>query len=124
MAVDFEFSKSREQLPLERRIAIGARLLEMLIEDDKIDAANSWILATLNECKQLAAHDPNRQKFLRLAAKCFLLGCAYQQAVPAYKDALSDCTGESVKEQLEAELLEMHLLQGELTEVTGMKDEQ
>src|SRR5207249_1215093 len=71
MAVDFEFSKSREQLPLERRIAIGARLLEMLIEDDKIDAANSWILATLNECKQLASHDPNRQQFLRLAAKCF-----------------------------------------------------
>lgn len=117
MALCFEFERTYATLSISKRIDVGADLLRMVIDDDDAGSAKSWIPQFITDVESLPPLDRRKQSALRTIAEWFLDVCGYDEAITAFEKAIAHCTESDEAARLEAELFEMHFLQGELNRV-------
>lgn len=117
-ALVFEYERYSEQLADAQRVEIGARLLEMILEDGTLLLARGWVARLADDARALKSGDPRMSRCLSMVAEWFARRYAYDQAVVAFQQAI-ECTDDECKcAGLRASLKELHFLQGELRSVS------
>jgi tetratricopeptide (TPR) repeat protein len=107
------FTRSATTLEPAERLRIGVCLATMQVEDKDADGA----ARTLHDLVPLADHlpdgDPEKAAFWRLWARCLTEAGYYGDATTALERAAALCPPDATREELRAQLGELHLLQGD-----------
>ena len=104
-------------MPPDERLRIGIQLADMMLLDDAPDHAIRVTQAILGLADALPDGNPAKFMFWKLQGKCLEQMCDYHGATAALERAIGLAPDKQAKETLEAQLVEMHLLQGEFGNV-------
>ena len=116
MALNGEFARTYSSLSVPTRIKIGTRLLRMLLDDDEPASARGWADQFDVDVTGLPGSDTQKAFGLEVLAEWYLQMCGYNQATAAFGNAISSAQTAAAG-RLNAQLREMHFLQGELEKV-------
>jgi hypothetical protein len=114
MLLQSEFSPVAATLTPGDRIAVGLQIVAMMLEDGMASIAGPLLQFLRADAEGLPDHHPDVLSYWRLAARGWADLCAYAYAVEAISRAVSLAPDADLREELHAELAEIHLLQGEL----------
>lgn len=119
MALSGEFERLYSSLSVPLRVKVGTRLLHMLLEDDEPEFARGWVQQFDVDVTGLPSRDQHKSSGLEVLAKWYLQMCGYNEAIEAFSKAISFAQTNSDAESLNAQLREMHFLQGEIEKALG-----
>lgn len=112
MALYSAYPKFCASLAQDKRIKLGVRLLEMLLEDGKPDMAQSWIGSFHEDCEKLPLSDPLRARGQRTVAEwCYQMG-ETDHAQSLFQALLTAEEDEEQRDMMSARITEMQLLLG------------
>jgi hypothetical protein len=108
------FQRDASSIEKDERIAIGTKLAQMMIDDNEPRSAAHILQLLQTDVAALANSDPNKLAFWRAQSRCWLDLGAYDEAVTAINEGMGLAADEATKQRLQADLAELHLLQGEV----------
>jgi Calcineurin-like phosphoesterase len=113
---DSAFDREQQSLTTDERLSLGLQLARYLLEDGLPDMT-APVLATLqSEADRLPGSDPKKALFWQLQSRCWIGLSDYTSAVQALTRAIDITPDAGVCRQLQAELAELHFLQGNVDE--------
>lgn len=108
------FDREASQLGSEERLEMGLKLAGMMLDDDEARSAAGILSQIQPDADRLTETDPRKADFWQMQSRCFVASCAYDQAIEAIRESLRLTRDQQTRERLEANLLEVHFLQGDL----------
>ncbi|HYV39716.1 MAG TPA: metallophosphoesterase [Gemmataceae bacterium] len=108
------FDRERRLLLRDERVTLGLQLVEYQVEDKNPEMAVRVLNELLTEADELPSSDPNKARFWQLQARCAAALSAYLDAVKALNRAIEVTSDPQAIIHLQAELAELHLLNGNL----------
>ena len=113
------YEENSQHLSIENRLEIGARLLEMVLEDGTLDLARTWIPQIAEEAQENLRVHREAFRCLSLIAEWYTRQDAYDKAVKAITQTMPFSSNADEAAKLMARAKELHFLQGELRQVAG-----
>ena len=108
------FNREKKALQSDQRLTIGLQLTQFLLEDKVADMAARVLNELRNDADQLPECDLRKGTYWELVGRCAVSLSAYQEAAEALKLAIALTQESAKKNQLIAELAELHLLRGNI----------
>jgi hypothetical protein len=108
------FEREVANLPADERIRFGVRLAEMMLSDGIAESAVSVLKRIGPDVAGHAGDTGLSAQYHRLLIRCLTDLCAYSEALEEIAEALKQTTDPTERIRLEAEKLEILLLQGDL----------
>jgi hypothetical protein len=116
MLLSSEFGRGAATLEPSERLEIGMTLATMMVDDDEAKRASLMIKGLLPLADQLPDGDTRKAAFWKLWAKCLTHVGLYNEAIKAIQRAAELTPDEEAREDLEAQLIELHFLHGHIDE--------
>jgi hypothetical protein len=114
----FRYLKDLQHLPLEDRVRIGTKLLEVLVANGQDFETMQLIQKLTPSFEAIPQEDNRRRAYANLEIRALISACAFSEAKDAITSALQWASPEE-SAVLTAELVEIELLQGVFEQSKG-----
>lgn len=113
------FLTQHEHLEANERISIGLQLAQYLLEDNQPDQAAPVLSIVAPDADRLPGSDRRKSQYWQLQSRCWVALSSYEAAVQAITRAIDVTADPVASARLQAELAEIHFLQGNLDAVSS-----